>query len=152
MALIVKAAARKLPSRSLCFTPNEDERSTRLHPNSWRPRCSCASQWAPSGDGDVAAGNFCWRRCRCPLRCFLSCVSSGNFRSGTCRTAGLLQDNASLMPQRVDRLPFLTGSLAFPALGVLCSWCSGTSPVIAGLFRTTPLKTTDRYTRQGQHS
>jgi len=65
-----------------------------------------------------AAGDVCWRRCRCPLRCFLSCVSLGHRRYGTCRTAGLPQDNTSWMPQRVDRSPFLTGSLAFPALGI----------------------------------
>jgi len=50
------------------------------------------------------------------------------------------------MPQRVDRSPFLTGGSAFLALGALDSCCSGTSPVVAGLSRTTPLEPTIRYT------
>jgi len=37
-------------------------------------------------------------------------------------------------------------SLAFLALGVLGSCCLGTSPVIEGLSRMTPLETTNRYT------
>jgi len=51
----------------------------------------------------------------------------------SCLAAGLLQNNASWMPQRVVRSPFLTKSLAFLALEVLGCCCSGTSPVIAGI-------------------
>jgi len=58
IALTVKANARKLPSCSLCFTPSADDRSTRLHPNAWRPWRSYAPKWAPRGDGDVAVSGL----------------------------------------------------------------------------------------------
>jgi len=69
----VKAIAKKLSSSWLCFMPSADERSTQLHPHAWRPRRSRAPQWPPRGDGNVATGDVCWRRGRCPLRCLLSC-------------------------------------------------------------------------------
>jgi len=53
------------------------------------------------------------------------------------------------MPHPVDCSPFLAGSVALAGsltLEVSVSCCSGTSPVIAGLSRTRPLETANRWT------
>jgi len=48
--------------------------SDSLGPSNW-PQIATSSGNVTTLGGNVAAGDVCWRRCRCPLRCLLSSSS-----------------------------------------------------------------------------